>query len=66
MCFVGKVDGAEGDASDVYYEYGDLDSNEVRETIGAELDDYFIISESIYENEQENLEDDLVTCDDGA
>ena len=66
MCFVGKVDGAEGDASDTYYEYGDLDSNEVRETIGAELDDYFIISESIYENEQENLEDDLVTCDDGA
>ena len=58
MCFVGKVVGAEGDASDTYYEYGDLDSNEVRETIGAELDDYFIISESIIENEQEQLEEE--------
>ena len=55
---MGKFDGAEGDGSDTYYEYGELDSNEVRETIGVELDDYFIISESIYENEQEQLEEE--------
>ena len=67
MCFVGKFEGANGDGDDRYHEYGELTSDTVQETIGLELDEYFVISESMYEWEQENLEEEeLVTCDDGA
>ena len=50
MCFVGKY----ADGVDEYYEYGGETSETVREVIGAELDDYFCISESMSEWEEEN------------
>jgi hypothetical protein len=53
MQYVGKwVDG-----DDDCYEYGGYDSTTVREAIGEELDDYFCISESMTEWEEENQED---------
>jgi hypothetical protein len=52
MCFVGKWE----DGIDEYYEYGGETSATVRESIGAELDDYFCISESMAEWEEENQE----------
>jgi hypothetical protein len=54
MAFVGKW----ADGIDEYYEYGGEDSTTVRESIGAELDDYFGISESMAEWEAENAEED--------
>ncbi len=53
MCFVGKWD----NGVDEYYEYNGETSATVRESIGAELDDYFCISESMAEWEEENQED---------
>jgi hypothetical protein len=52
MCFVGKWE----DGIDEYYEYGGETSATVREAIGEELDDYFCISESMAEWEEENQE----------
>ena len=52
MCFVGKWD----NGVDEYYEYNGETSATVRESIGAELDDYFGISESMAEWEEENQE----------
>jgi hypothetical protein len=46
------------DGIDEYYEYGGEDSTTVRESIGAELDDYFGISESMAEWEAENAEEE--------
>jgi hypothetical protein len=52
MQFVGKwVDG-----DDDCYEYGGYDSTTVRDYIGEELDDYFGISESMADWEEENQE----------
>jgi hypothetical protein len=49
MQFVGKwVDGI-----DEYYELGGEDSTTVRASIGEELDDYFCISESMVEWEED-------------
>jgi len=53
MAFVGKWQ----DGIDDCHEYGGYDSTTVREAIGAELDDYFGISESMAEWEAENQED---------
>jgi hypothetical protein len=53
MCFVGKW----ADGVDDYYELGGHDSTTVRDYIGAELDDYFCISEGMAEWEAENQED---------
>lgn len=55
MGFVGKWD----DGVDEFYEYGGETSATVREAIGEELDDYFCISESMAEWEEENLDIDL-------
>jgi hypothetical protein len=52
MCFVGKWE----DGCDDYFEYGDETSATVREAIGEELDDYFGISESMREYEEEDQE----------
>ena len=53
MQYVGKW----ADGVDEYYELGGEDSSTVRESIGEELDDYFCISESMAEWEEENRED---------
>ena len=52
MCFVGKWDNGD----DECYEYGGETSKTVREAIGAELDDYFCISEDMAQWEDENEE----------
>jgi hypothetical protein len=52
MAFAGKWD----NGIDEYYEYSGATSETVREMIGAELDDYFCISESMTEWEEENQE----------
>jgi hypothetical protein len=53
MCFVGKWD----NGSDDCYEYGGATADTVRDMIGEELDDYFGISESMADWEEENQED---------
>jgi hypothetical protein len=53
MQYVGKW----ADGIDEYYELGGEDSTTVRASIGEELDDYFCISESMAEWEEENQED---------
>jgi hypothetical protein len=53
MGFVGKWD----NGVDECYEYHGQDSTTVRDYIGSELDDYFCISESMAEWEEENQED---------
>jgi hypothetical protein len=55
MGFVGKWD----NGIDEFYEYGGETSETVRDVIGEELDDYFCISESMAEWEEENQEIDL-------
>lgn len=50
MCFVGKY----ANGVDECFEYGGETSGTVREVIGEELDDYFCISESMSEWEEEN------------
>ena len=52
MQYVGKWDNGVDD----YIEYGGEDSTTVREAIGEELDDYFGISESMADWEEENQE----------
>lgn len=55
LAYVGKIEAsAETGYNDEYYEYGDETSDTVRDYIGEELDDYFGISESMKENEEEN------------
>ena len=53
MGFVGKWD----NGIDEFYEYGGETSETVRDVIGEELDDYFCISESMAEWEEENAEE---------
>ena len=55
MQFVGKFTGDEDSEDDAYFEYGGETSATIREAIGAELDDYFGISEEMaqYEEEEE-------------
>ena len=64
MCFAGIWEGNEDYSNDDYYEYGDMSSEEVAETLPAELNDMFCISDTMaeYEAEEENLDIDL---DDG-
>ena len=52
MAFVGKWE----DGEDECHDYSGHDSNTIRDHIGAELDDYFAISESMAEYEEENEE----------
>jgi len=54
MAFAGIWDNGDDD----YYEYGDLSSVEIAETLPVELDEAFGISESAAEWEAENEEDD--------
>jgi len=55
MAFCGVWEGNEEDFFDDYYEYSGETSETVRDVIGAELDDYFNISENmvLYEDENE-------------
>jgi DNA modification methylase len=53
-----KWEGDEDYSNDDYHEYGGYDSTTVREAIGAELDDYFCISESMAEWEADNAEEE--------
>jgi hypothetical protein len=60
MCFVGKFTGDEHGEDDDYYEYSGETSATVRDLIGAEIDDYFGISEEMAQyEEEENQEIDL-------
>lgn len=52
MCFVGKWENGQDD----YHEYGDHDSNTVREAIGDELDDMFCISEEMAQYEADEAD----------
>ena len=54
MAFAGVWDNGDDD----YYEYGGMDSKEIADTLPAELDEAFGISESAAEWEAENAEDD--------
>ena len=57
MAFCGKWE----DGVDDYYEYGDMNSDEVAAALPSELDEMFCISESMadWESEQENEDIDL-------
>ncbi len=57
MCFCGAVTGNEDSFDDEYYEYSGESSETVRDAIGAELDDFWCISENMKEWEEENAED---------
>jgi len=50
LCFVGKYE----DGLDEYYDYSDENSETVRELIGEELDDYFGVSDSLKDWEDED------------
>ena len=52
MAFAGVWDNGDDD----YYEYGGMDSKEIADTLPAELDEAFGISESVAEWEDENKE----------
>ena len=54
MAFAGVWD----NGNDNYYEYGSMDSKEIAETLPAELDEAFGISESVAEWEAENAEEE--------
>lgn len=62
LAFVGKFDNQDGEVVEQYFEYGDENSETVRDYIGEELDDFFSISENLADWEQEweddNTEDD--------
>ena len=60
--YVGKWE----DGCDECYEYSDQDSRTVRAVIGDELDDFFGISESMWDYEQENEEELTRWVKDGA
>ena len=53
MAFVGKFVGNEHGYDDDCIEYGEFNSQTVREAIGEELDDYFGISEEMAQYEEE-------------
>lgn len=53
MAFVGRYT----DGVDDYYEYAGLTSDTVRDIIGAELDDYFGISEEMAQYEEEESQE---------
>ena len=55
MAFAGIWDNGDDD----YYEYGDMSSTEIAETLPSELDEAFCISEQAAEWEAENQEIDL-------
>lgn len=55
MCYVGHWSAGQ----DTYYEYSGVRSDEVRKIIGEDLDDYFGISETLFENEES--EEELTT-----
>lgn len=59
MCFAGIWE----DGLDDYYEYGDMSSDEVAETLPAELNDMFCISDTVAEYESEENQD--IDLDDG-
>jgi hypothetical protein len=59
MCFVGQLNVEQGDSYDQYFEYSDYNSSTVRDEIGAEMDDFWNISESMAEYEEENCQDEL-------
>jgi len=48
--------GIYSDGKDLYFEYGDMDSSTIRETIPIELDECFMLSELAEEREQEELD----------
>jgi hypothetical protein len=54
MAFAGVWNNGDDD----YYEYGGMDSKEIAETLPAELDEAFGISESVAEWEAENAEEE--------
>jgi hypothetical protein len=54
MAFAGVWD----NGNDDYYEYGGMDSKEIADTLPAELDEAFCISESVAEWEAENQEEE--------
>jgi hypothetical protein len=54
MCFCGHY----ADGYDDYYEYSDMNSEEVATNIPSEIDEYFCISESMAQWEEENEEDE--------
>jgi hypothetical protein len=54
MAFAGVWD----NGNDDYYEYGGMDSKEIADTLPAELDEAFNISEDVAEWEAENAEDE--------
>lgn len=58
MVFVGQLTVEDGVSDDVYYEYGDATSENVRDLIGPDMDDMWNISESMAEWEDENNEED--------
>ncbi len=62
MGFVGKWD----NGCDDYYDYGGTNSKTVRDVIGEELDDYFGISESMAEYEEEEKDDVQVWYEEGV
>lgn len=53
MCFVGKWD----NGADQCYEYSKATADTVRDMIGAELDDYFGISDEMAQYEEENADE---------
>lgn len=57
MQFCGKFTGARGGKRDDYMDYGGHNSHTVREEIGAELDDYFGISENMAMWEEESQDE---------
>ena len=59
MGFAGVWDNGDDD----YYEYGGLDSKGIAETLPAELDEAFGISESVAEWEAENAEEENIDID---
>ena len=58
MCFAGIWEGNEDYSNDDYYEYGDMSSDEVAETLPAELNEMFCISDTMAEYEAESADDD--------
>lgn len=57
MCFVGDWSGSDGEPDDINeYDYSNEDSRSVRKVIGGEMDDHWLISESMAEYEADELE----------
>lgn len=58
MAFVGRYTVEEGVDDDEYYDYGELDSKTVRDAIGAEMDDFWNISEQMAEYEADMADEE--------